>query len=354
MRFGLDSCGFSLLLVILLACTGWAQLGGALENDDGTVSENVRAENHSSASEYAVVVLGTAQDAGFPQAGCWKDCCRDAWADPKVRRFPTSIALIDRTRRRRWLFDCTWQLPDQLHQLQRVCPRKDSPGIDGIFLTHGHIGHYTGLMHLGREVVGADRVPVYAMPQMSQFLKQNGPWSLLVKLGNIQVNPLAANRPVALSVKPAEGQQGQDPTVTPILVPHRGEFTETVGFVIRTSGKSVLYLPDIDKWSRWETKIEAVLKEVDLAFLDATFFRNGEIPGRDMSEIPHPFVEESLLRFQGLPAAERAKIHFIHLNHTNPALDPNSNAAAQIRKAGMNLAVQGKVYSLSVNAGAGE
>lgn len=324
----------------------WCSMASEAAGGNGPQARQGRKVNQdpeAEASRYAVVILGTAQDAGFPQAGCLKDCCRVAWKDQAVRRFPTSIALIDRTNRRRWLFDCSWQLPDQLNLLNQVCPRKDSPGIDGIFLTHGHIGHYTGLMHLGREVMGAGKVRVHAMPQMAKFLKENGPWDLLVKLGNIQLIGLKADQPTSLG-KPLPGKM--QPTVTPIVVPHRGEYTETVGFVIKTPGKSVLYLPDIDKWSRWETKIEHVLERVDMALIDATFFRNGEIPGRDMSEIPHPFVEESLLRFQGLSAAERAKIHFIHLNHTNPALDPTSSAAEQIKKAGMNLAEQGKVYSL--------
>ena len=210
-------------------------------------------------------------------------------------------------------------------------------------LTHGHIGHYTGLMHLGREVIGADNIPVFAMPRMSRFLQTNGPWSLLVKLKNIRLHEMKAETTVALNHRIA---------VEPITVPHRGEFTETVGLIVslpvagteEPSTRKVLFLPDIDKWDRWERRIEDVIQTVDIAFLDATFFQNGEIPGRDMSQIPHPFIEESILRFQGLAAEQRAKIHFIHLNHTNPALDHSSPAAETIRKAGMHLAEQGKRY----------
>eukprot|EP00957_Ditylum_brightwellii_P156501 11911053-Ditylum_brightwellii.AAC.1 len=69
-----------------------------------------------------------------------------------------------------------------------VAPTKKTP--DGIFLTHAHIGHYTGLMYLGREALGAVDVPVYAMPRMRSFLKNNGPWSQLVSLGNINIQNL--------------------------------------------------------------------------------------------------------------------------------------------------------------------
>ena len=291
-----------------------------------------------------VLVLGTAQDAGYPQAGCQKNCCRPAWKDHSKSRFPTSLAVVDPSTRQRFLLDCSWQLPHQLQMLQEDFGRHDSPGIDGIVLTHGHIGHYTGLMHLGREVMGADSVPVYAMPRMKQFLTSNGPWSLLVKLKNIRLEAIQKEQTFSLN---------PNVSVTPIVVPHRGEFTETAGFIVslevtesgtKTKSRKILYLPDIDKWDRWEKKIETVIQHVDLAFLDATFYQNGEIPGRDMSQIPHPFIEESLLRFQALNPQERNKVHFIHLNHTNPAMNPNSAAASAIRRSGMHLAEQGRRY----------
>ena len=284
-----------------------------------------------------VMVLGVAQDAGYPQAGCWKPCCQPAWEDRSVRRYPTCLAIVDPISKQRWLLDCTWQLPDQLHMLNTEMPRDDSPGLDGIFLTHGHIGHYTGLMHLGREVMGTDRVPVFAMPRMRDFLATNGPWDLLLELNHIVLQPLELGQEVVLNERLS---------LTALSVPHRGEYSETVAFVVRGPQRSVLYLPDIDKWSRWERSIETLLGEVDIAFLDATFFANGEIAGRDMSQIPHPFVEESIVRFQPLDAETRKKVHFIHLNHSNPALHLDSQAAEHIRRAGLNLAEQGAVYGL--------
>ena len=238
--------------------------------------------------------------------------------------------------------------------LDKVCPGRAEPVIDGVFLTHAHMGHYTGLMHFGREVMGAKGIPTYVMPRMKTFLTNNGPWGQLVRLGNIKLQALRANEVV--EVAPAV-------TVKPLLVPHRDEYSETVGFVISVHMEPnanlefganlesaptcrVLYLPDIDKWSRWETPVEEVIASVDIALIDATFFGAGELPGRDMSQIPHPFVEESITRFQALDASERGKIHFIHFNHSNPALRIDSAAVYQIEKAGMHIAKQGKVYPL--------
>lgn len=209
--------------------------------------------------------------------------------------------------------------------------------VDGIFLTHVHIGHYAGLMQLGREVLGTHAVPVYAMPRMQRFLESNGPWDQLVKLNNIDLRPLAADTPVPLT---------GGLTVTPFLVPHRDEYSETVGYLIKGPRRRVLFIPDIDKWERWNRRLEDDLADVDVAYLDATFYDATELPGRDLSEIPHPFIVETMQRLQSLPPTERAKVHFIHLNHTNPALQPNSAARKAIDQQGFHIAEVGERIEL--------
>ena len=307
----------------------------------GKLSVKVRADEPKPVE---LVVLGIAQDAGFPQAGCAKACCKSAWTDTSLRRHVTSIVLIDHETQQRWLFDCSPDFPDQLRLLDErqlataaVSVARKGPCLDGIFLTHAHIGHYAGLIHLGREVMGTREVSTYAMPRMSQFLKSNGPWSQLVKLKNIKLSPLVAGQAVKLNARIS---------VTPFQVPHRDEFSETVGFKIVGPHKTVVFLPDIDKWSRWDQSIEKIIGETDLAYLDGTFFENGEIPGRDMALIPHPFVAESINRFAALDEMERKKVRFIHFNHTNPVLQPNSSAARDIQRAGMAIAVQGEVVEM--------
>ena len=282
-----------------------------------------------------VMVLGIAQDAGYPQAACRKACCRQAWKDPSRRRRVACLAIVSGDRR--WLVDCTPDFREQLRALDEAAPVENSPGIDGILLTHAHIGHYAGLVHLGREVMGAKEVLLHVMPRMQSFLTSAGPWSLMVSEKHVAFRPLTADAPVTLS---------DTIRVTPVEVPHRDEFSETVGFRIEGPKRSVLYIPDIDKWERWDRRIEEQLKRVDVAYLDGTFFADGEIKGRDMSQIPHPFIEETLHRLAALPATERAKVRFIHLNHTNPALDPQSDAARFIRAAGLAVARQGERIAL--------
>ena len=293
--------------------------------------------NISAAESPYLVVLGNAQDAGAPQAGTKS---HPGWTDPDARRMATSLGLIDPDSGQRWMFEATPDFPQQLHTLDALFPVEESPGLDGIFLTHAHIGHYVGLMYLGHEVMGARAIPVWAMPRMSDFLKSNGPWDQLVRYGNIELRDLAPAVPVALNERIS---------VTPIPVPHRQEYSEVVGFRIEGPARSALFIPDIDSWEQWDdlgVRIEDEIAQVDFAFLDGTFFANGEIPGRDMSGFPHPFIAHSLQRFSDLPSEERAKIRFIHLNHTNPAHRADSEARDQVESAGASVAEEGTIVEL--------
>ena len=281
-------------------------------------------------------VLGSVQDGGSPHIGCARACCAPLFENPDPTRKVVDLGLMDRQAGQTFLIEDGPDFPQQVHLLQERAMQQQ-PVPSGILLTHAHIGHYTGLMFLGREALNADSVPVYAMPRMRRFLMENGPWSQLVSLGNMALQPLEASQPIRLTPRLE---------VVPFRVPHRDEFSETVGFEIRGPGKTVLFIPDIDKWERWETDIAERIRHADLAFLDASFYDASEIGYRDMSEIPHPFVVESMARFDSLPEAERRKIHFIHLNHTNPLLDPSSDQSRAVLKKGYRVARFGESFEL--------
>lgn len=230
------------------------------------------------------------------------------------------------------MFEATPDFRLQLQRLDRAAPASSTPGLDGIFLTHAHIGHYSGLMFLGHESMGASDVPVFAMPRMAEFPGANGPWSQLVDRGNIDLRELTAGSALRLNARLS---------VTPLLVPHRQEFSEVVGYRIDGPTRSVAFIPDIDSWEEWDelgTRIEDLLGAVDVAHLDATFYADGEISGRDMSGFPHPFIRHSRDRFRDLPDEVRARIRFIHPNHTNPALDDDGEARKTIERNGYRVA----------------
>jgi pyrroloquinoline quinone biosynthesis protein B len=284
-----------------------------------------------------VSVLGITQDGGSPHIGCEKECCRPLWGKPEAWRRVVCLGIVDPQTGDRWLVEATPDLAAQLHTLRGLPGGHNEPSFKGVFLTHAHIGHYPGLMYFGREARGAREVPVFAMPRMASFLEENGPWDQLVRLGNIEVIRIAEGERVRLNDRLE---------VESFLVPHRDEYSETVGYRIHGPSRSVLFIPDADKWERMAPPIEDLIRDVDVAYLDGTFFNGDELPNREMSEIPHPFIVESLERFAGLPASERSKIRFIHLNHSNPALDADSDARRRIRDAGMTVAEEDERISL--------
>ena len=277
-----------------------------------------------------IYILGVAQDAGFPQAGCYKPHCMPGWNDPERKITATSLGLIDPSSKKKYIFEATPDFPEQLFLLEQEAPSDDF-SLNGIFITHAHIGHYTGLMYLGREAMGAHGLPIYVMPKMEQYLRENGPWSQLIALNNISLIPLRNDHSEVLN----------NLKVTPFLVPHRDEFSETVGYSIQGPKKTALFIPDINKWSQWKENILERIQLVDYALIDATFYDNNELPGRDMSKIPHPFVVETMATLSLLPREQREKVWFIHMNHTNPLLNVNSDQAQGVRAQGFNIATTG-------------
>ncbi len=299
-------------------------------------SESSKMENEGSPPQAPyLIVLGNVQDAGSPHAACTKDCCKELFETPDPARMVVSIGLVDPKRNMNWLFEATPDLPQQMKMLKNESQSSmETP--QGIFLTHAHIGHYTGLMFLGRESMNAESVPVFAMPRMKNFLKENGPWSQLVDLKNIEIKSLENESVVEL---------GANLSVTPFLVPHRDEFSETVGYKISGMSKSILFIPDIDKLWKWEKNIVDEIAKVDYALLDASFYDGNEV-NRDMSQIPHPFVIESMELFKSLEESEKAKIHFIHFNHTNPLLNAESAEYKQVIDNGYKIARMGDQIEL--------
>jgi len=279
-----------------------------------------------------VVVLGIAQDGGAPHAGCEKSCCIELWESGKKEKV-SSIGIVNPLTKQSWLFDATPDFPSQY----RILTENHNTELVGIFLTHAHMGHYTGLLHLGREVMGKKNVPVYVMSRMKRFLETNGPWNQLVNLKNINLELIENNKDIKI---------GEQLFIEPFLVPHRDEYSETVGYRIIGKEKSLAFIPDIDKWEKWHGSIFQLVLNTDILLLDGTFYSQNEIPHRDMAEIPHPFITESMETLSELNSENRSKVHFIHFNHSNPAIKDNSPAYHTIKSKRFNLAREGDRFNL--------
>ena len=275
-----------------------------------------------------LIILGTVQDAGSPHAGCSKKCCEDLFENPIASRKVVSIGIVDNKTQKTWLIEASPDLPTQCKKLNNILSFNHKEMPDGIFLTHAHIGHYSGLMYLGRESINSNNVPVYAMTRMKGFLIQNGPWNQLININNIKINNIENEVPIVLS---------ENLSIVPFLVPHRDEFSETVGYKIIGPNKTILFIPDIDKWTKWNKNIIQQIKQSDLALIDGTFYDEKEVNYRDISEIPHPFVVETMNLFSSESEETKNKIGFIHLNHTNPLLNIESDEYKTVIQNGFSV-----------------
>ncbi len=282
----------------------------------------------TSGQNFQLFIAGVAQDAGHPQLGCNKMCCSGKTTSHLV----SSVAICDFQAGAYYLIDATPNITAQVSAINHAMKLPAQTLPSAVFLTHAHIGHYTGLMYLGREALSAHLLAVYAMPRMHSFLSENGPWSQLVALENISLKPCVEQIPIPLSA---------NLSFLPIGVPHRDEFSETVGYQINANEKSALYIPDIDKWSKWSTSLSDAVEQNDYVLIDATFYSADELPGRSLSEIPHPTVKESMALLSQLPREAKNRVYFIHMNHTNPLLDPNSEAYKHVMDSGFNVATEG-------------
>ena len=285
-------------------------------------------------------VLGTAQDGGIPQIGCYCRNCLRAREDARLTRRISSIALIDFVEKKYFILDAT---PDIRHQADKALARlgiekkgrKNTP--DAFLLTHAHIGHYTGLMFFGYEAMSTLNLPVHCTSRMGRFLSDNGPWSQLVSLKNISLHTLYPGKETSLTPRLS---------LTPFLVPHRNEYSDTIGFRISGEKKKLLYIPDIQSWKAWNYSIVEEAEKVDIAILDGTFYSPEELPGRDLSKIGHPLIQTSLKTLKKVALNGKTQILFTHLNHSNLALDPAGDARKEIIEKGFKLASDGEEFSL--------
>jgi pyrroloquinoline quinone biosynthesis protein B len=286
----------------------------------------------NSQSEY-IYILGNTQDAGLPHIGCQHPFCEDSF-NVYEEHYTTSIAVVNSDIKKYILFEATPDITFQLNNLkQNIFDEFLLP--ESIYITHAHIGHYTGLMYFGREALGAKDLMVRVLPRMSYFLQNNGPWSQLVDINNIKIKEINFG---------SSTKELANIDVTPVQVPHRDEYSETAGYIIKGKNKKALFIPDIDKWEKWDRDLSQLAKEFDFLLIDATFYDSKEI-NRDIIDIPHPLVTETIDLLSRLNTENRSKVYFIHMNHTNMMLDPNSKLSKLVKSKGFNIARLGqKLY----------
>lgn len=260
-----------------------------------------------------VTILGSGQDGGLPQVGARHRHDRRAREGDLPER--TAASVLVETEGARLLLDAG---PDLRVQWW---PYEGLP--DAIALTHAHMGHYSGLVHLGQESADAEGIVCLVTEAMNRFLRGNEPWASLVDSG-------------ALTPVPGRRHRWAGMTVQLVPVPHRSELTDTAA--ISVDGR-LLYVPDIDDWNGWPDA-RATIARHELAIVDGTFWSPDEIERAE--DVPHPPVPETLRLVEGV----RTRVVLTHLNHTNPLCDPTSPEARRVADAGMEIASDGMVIDL--------
>lgn len=264
-------------------------------------------------------ILGSAQDGGVPHLGCSCDRCSAARADPSKRRSAASLKLTEGGDGVNYLIDVS---PDIRHQI-------GDEFIDGIFLSHAHLGHVTGLLYLGKESFNADEVPVHVSPTVAEFLRENPPYRLLIDRDNIDLQEYETGSPVNV----------HGLVVRPVQVPNEGYVTtDTTAFVIDSGAKTLFYMTDADEMT--EEVVERV-RDADVAVIDGCFWSREELERYE--EVPHPPIQESMDALEDVDT----EIYFTHLNHTNPVLEEDSAERAEVEERGFHVAEDGMTIDLS-------
>ena len=286
-----------------------------------------------------VTVLGTAQDGGVPQPGCARECCLRVRANDALRRYPVSLGIVGADGSTH-LIEASRSLGEQFEIWHSVDPVEGS--LTSLSITHAHLGHVDGLGLFGKEAMGAKNLTLHCSESFAALIENNPPWHELRKQGAIVPNTWASNE----SFEPSPGCGF---TINPIPIPHRDELSDNHALLIEGVGRNLLFMPDHDSWleTLGGSTIRQWLSElnVDIALLDATFWDVDELPHRDLSEITHPTVRESLEMLGGRMEGD-PDIRFLHLNHTNPLCNPSSPEVAELESKGWALASEGDSFTL--------
>ena len=288
--------------------------------------------------EVELVILGSSQDGGVPQAGCGCHNCSMAIEDPSLRLHPVSCAIRGSDGSIH-IIEATRSLAEQLSIAARTLGEGPTVLPETVCLTHSHLGHIDGLGQFGNEAMGLENVPLFASESVQSSLRDRQVLSPFKAIGFAPGDPFC----------PSEGCGF---TYTMVPVPHRDEVSDTHAVLIQGPRSSLLFLPDHDEWSGTldfagasDLRSWLVSLGVDFALLDGTFWDSKELPGRDMSKIPHPPIEETL-EMLGERVDGDPEIMFFHLNHTNPVLDRGSEEREKITSMGWSIAEQGSLIVL--------
>ena len=272
-------------------------------------------------------ILGSAAGGGLPQWNCACVNCvaaREGKIDPRTQ---SSIAISDASKESQncWLINASPDLPRQIEGRAQLQPRRNASRntpITGVLLTNADIDHALGLLLLRQQ---EKALVVYAADETRTALA----WldRILARFCRIEWR------------KTSSDFQGLSSSISfrAIELPHSVAFQ----FLDRPTGQLALVAPAVSKLSRELSEASA---DSDLILFDGTFWSQDELAGvrpgaRSAREMNHLPIRGGSLDFLRQSPARR-KI-YTHINNTNPILMPGSQEAAELERAGIEVARDG-------------
>ena len=294
------------------------------------------------ASGVSVTILGTAQDGGIPQAGCSCERCNEAHKDLKLRKYPVSLGIIG-TDGSKHIIEVTKNLSEQLMIWSTNGNELFIP--ETVSITHLHLGHVEGIGQFGKPVMASKEVDVFLSHKNKNIFDERSDIKLMIEENNIRTHAKNFNQLF-------EPMQGCGFSLQFISIPHRSELGDTAAIIIKGNKRNILFMPDQDSWKETleyysKENIREFLKMFDIneALIDGTFWSMEELPGRNISEIPHPTIQDSL-KLLGKRMENDPRISFLHLNHSNPVNDIGSKQRKIVEENGWRVSEIGDVLKL--------
>jgi pyrroloquinoline quinone biosynthesis protein B len=297
-----------------------------------------------------VRVLGSAAGGGMPQWNCGcANCARARRGDAPIRT-QSSIAVGEGEE---WmLVNAAVDLPRQLAAVPELWPKalRATP-FRAILLTDANVDHTAGLGELRQ---GPDAFVVVSSEATKSLLASERAYERFDRPPHrwIAVEPDGRDVSADIGASIAARYAVEAYDVPGLLPGYAGRNTwrgAVVAYVVRerASGRSVLVAP---VFASIDERLEKLIRSADLALLDGTFFTEDELqslglPAKAASAMGHLAVGGSGGTLERI-AGGGTRCVFVHVNNTNPLLDPGSRAYAEVAQAGHHVANDGDSYTV--------
>ncbi len=293
-----------------------------------------------------VKILGAAAGGGLPQWNCGCRNCVDARRGLIPAMSQSSVAVS--ADGNEWLLlNASPDIRDQLRASGLHPPGLRGSPVSAVVLTNGDIDHIAGLLVLRESTPFA----IHATPATLAILDQ--PVFGVLNPDLVRHRPIGLDRPFA----PLPGLR-----VTAFAVPGKvalfleqgGEVEtdligeQTIGLRIEGGGRRLFYIPGC---ARVTPDLCDRIADADLLLFDGTVWSDDEMSrtgtgaktGARMGHIAMSGPGGSIAALAGVPLGQRV---FIHVNNTNPVLQPAAAERAMIRAAGWHVAHDGMELAL--------